>query len=165
MYKNKQKSTDLQEVNKETGLTPIQEQTAILLASGETITAVADQLSLNRGTIHKWQKQVSFKCFFNRQCADSRENLVIGLFGLANEALSTIRDCLHSDNEATRLKAAMWLTEKISNIPIGQTDVITAVKKECTHSPIDWDISKGEFDKMQYKARLKKLGIVDDELQ
>lgn len=164
MDKNRQKSTDLPEVNKETGLTPIQEQTAILLASGETITAVADRLSLNRGTIYNWQKQITFKCFFNRQCADSRGNLVMGLFGLANEALNTIRECLHSDNEATRLKAAIWLTEKINNIPVGQTDVIAAVKKECTHSPLDWDLGKEELNERQYKARLKELGVVDDEL-
>lgn len=165
MSKNQQKSTYLPEVNKETGLTPIQEQTAILLASGETITAVAEQLSLNRGTIYKWQKQIAFNCFFNRQCADSKSNLIIGLFGLAHEALNTIKDCLHSDNEATRLKAAMWLTDKINNITVGQTDVIAAVKKECTKSALDWDLGKDEFNERQYKEKLKELGVVDDELQ
>lgn len=161
--KNKQISTDLLEVSKETGLTPLQEQTAILLASGGTITEVAEQLSLNRGTIYKWQKQITFKCFFNRQCADNRGNLVTGLFGLANEALSTIRDCLHSENEQTRLKAAMWLTDKIKDVPVGQTDVIAAVKKECTNSPFDWDMEENKLDEQKFNATLKQLGIENDE--
>ena len=108
--RKQQKATemaDVPEVNTQTGLTPIQEQAAILLASGDSFTAVAEKVSVNRSTLYKWQMQITFQCFFNQQCNDYKNNLKNGLFGLANEALSAIRDCLHSDNEATRLKAAM----------------------------------------------------------
>ena len=149
------------DVSPATGLTPIQEQAAMLLASGESITAVADKLNLNRGTIYKWQKDVTYKCFFNRQCADNRSTLAIGLFGLAQEALTAVRDCLHSQNEQIRLKAAMWLTERLDNFSIGQTDVREAIKQNCTHSLFDWDV-KSDFDETAYKEQLGVWGLDDE---
>ena len=169
MNKKKQNSTKPTgknkpvDVSQETGLTPIQEQAAMLLASGESITAVADKLSLNRGTIYKWQKDVTYKCFFNRQCADNRSTLAIGLFGLAEEALTAVRECLHSQNEGTRLKAAMWLTERLDNFSIGQTDVREAIRKECTHPLLNWQIEEETLNKREYLERLAALGLDDDE--
>lgn len=167
MNKKKQKSTKATGISKPvdvsptTGLTPIQEQAAMLLASGESVTAVADKLSLNRGTIYKWQKDVTYKCFFNRQCADNRSTLAMGLFGLAQEALTAVRDCLHSQNEQTRLKAAMWLTERLENFSIGQTDVREAIKQDCTSSTLDWEI-KPDFNEIAYKEQLEVWGLDDE---
>lgn len=156
--RKQQKATemaDVPEVNTQTGLTPIQEQAAILLASGDSFTAVAEKVSVNRSTLYKWQMQITFQCFFNQQCNDYKNNLKNGLFGLANEALSAIRDCLHSDNEATRLKAAMWVTDKVELSEIGKSDVREAVKdKHITSSLNDWgDFSN--FDEKGYKTELR----------
>jgi len=159
--KKLQKATDLPEVNGLTGLTPIQEQAAMLLASGETLTAVADKVNVNRSTIHKWQAQITFQCFFNRQCADLRSNLRNGLFGLADEALAAIRESLHSENESIRLKAAMWLTEKIELADTGSTDVKEVLKgKNTKNSLADWgDLTT--FDEKAFKDDCKKLGLDD----
>lgn len=159
MNNKQQKST----VSKETGLTPIQEQACMLLASGASITEVADKLSLNRGTIYKWQKQVPFMCYFNRQCTDNRGNLLTGLYGLTDEALKAIKDCLHSSNEATRLKAAIWLTEKICDMPIGQTDVVTALKKECTHNTLIDENWGNVLDKKEFAQKMSYWGIECDD--
>jgi hypothetical protein len=67
--------------------------------------------------------QITFQCFFNQQCNDYKNNLKNGLFGLDDESLSAIRDCLHSDNEANRLKAAMWVTDKVELLEVGKTDL------------------------------------------
>ena len=133
------------------------------MANGESITAVANKLNINRSTIYDWQKQAPYKCFFNKQCADNRSTLSVGLFGLAQEALTAVRDCLHSQNEQTRLKAAMWLTERLDNFSIGVTDVREALKDECTHPVINWAVDGDELDKKEYKQRLKALGLDDDE--
>lgn len=159
---NPTKAEAKREVSTTTGLTPIQEQAAMLLANGESVTAVANKLSINRSTIYDWQKQVTYRCFFNRQCADNRSTLAIGLFSLAQEALTAVRECLHSDNEQTRLKAAIWLTERLDNFSIGATDVKEALKKECTHPVIDWGMDENVFDESEYKQRLKALGLDDE---
>lgn len=156
--KNQQKPTEKATVNPQTGLTPLQEQAAILLASGETITAVAAKMSLNRGTLYEWQKLITFQCFLNQQATDYRDNLRNGLYGLAHDALQVIGGSLQSANEGIRLKAAMWLAEKVKDNDTGQTDVREALKEQCTHS--DWGVGDLlSFDADEYKKELKRLGL------
>lgn len=160
--KKQQKATEkagVPIVNTQTGLTPIQEQAAILLASGDSFTAVAEKISVNRSTLYKWQMQITFQCYFNQQCNDYKNNLKYGLFGLADEALNAIRDCLHSNNEATRLKVAMWVTDKVELAEIGDCDIKQTIRGRHTTSSLnDWgDLST--FDEKGYKTELKKLGL------
>ena len=152
-----QNPTEKTDVNSQTGLTPIQEQAAIMLASGKSMTEVAELLSVNRGTLYEWQKIVTFQCYFNQQSNEYKENLRNGLFGLIGEALTAISDCLHSDNETTRLKAAMWVIEKAKEQPTGNTDVKAALKEQCTH-PVGWDMEM--FDEDEYRREIKRLGLV-----
>ena len=153
-------------ISQSTGLTPTQEQAATLLASGVSVTDVATQLDVSRATIYVWQKQTTFKCYFNRRCSDARSSLVVGLYGLANEALQTIRESLQSQNEQVRLKAAMWITDKLQSIEIAETDVLTAIRKEATHpdSGNMWD-TDSYFHEDEYRDRLKELGLKETEYQ
>lgn len=153
-----QNSTELVVVDKQTGLTPIQEQVAILLASGSTITEAAELVKVNRGTIYNWQKLITFKCFFNQQCAYNKANLESGLFGLADDALNAIRECLNNGNTSERFKAAIWVADKLANKRIGQTDVVEVIKKQCTYSPTGWT-SDEVLDEQEFKSTLKGLGI------
>ena len=160
MDTNKQNSTlcTTEVVNGETGLTPTHEQTALLLASGQNIKSVAERVKVNRGTIYNWLKYAPFMCFYNRQCADNKNTLMAGLCGLADDALKTINDCLHSDNEATRLKTAMWLAEKITNTVIGEADIRALIERECTTDT--WgELPKTTFNEKMYNKRLSELGI------
>lgn len=150
-------------VSQDTGLTPTQEQAATLLASGASVTDVAQQLNVSRAAIYLWQKQTTYKVYFNKLCSNSRNTLVVGLYGLADEALRTIRESLQSENEQVRLKAAMWITDKLQSIEIGETDVITAIRKEATYSDSKWEapyLHEGEFN-----SRLKELGLKEPDLQ
>lgn len=144
-------------ISQSTGLTPTQEQAATLLASGVSVTDVATKLDVARATIYLWQKQTTFKCFFNSRCNDARSTLVVGLYGLADEALQAIRESLQSQNEQVRLKAAMWITDKLQSVEIKETDIITAIKDEATYG--DWMDIEPQFHEDEYKARLKELGI------
>lgn len=155
--KTQQKPTERGNINPETGLTPQQEQAAMMLATGETITAVAAKLNLNRCTLYEWQKLLPFQCFLNKQAADYRDNLKNGLYALASDALQTIRDSLHSTNEANRLKAAMWLVERVSDANTGETDVREAIRARCTHDVFEVDSTL--FDEDEYNNALQWYGL------
>lgn len=152
-----QKST---EVNKTTGLTPIQEQVAILMASGESITSISERLNLNRSTIYQWQKKQSFKCFLNQQRKDAKENLRNGLFGLHDSALKAVIDCLKSDNESIKLRTAMYIISRVERQPIGSTDIRDVLKEQSTEDIIENLSSQTkEFDWMKYKRLLQENGL------
>ena len=153
-------NADAPEVSDITGLTPLQEKSAILLAAGETLTAVANKLGINRSTIYKWQMQMAFQCYYNQQCKDYKNNLKNGLFGLADEALTAVKSCLHSNNEATRLKTAMWIADKVEFTDIGISDVRTAIREQ--HSNL-LNIDSYGFDEQGYKDELRDMGLNLDE--
>lgn len=153
-----QKITEIQE----SGLTPIQEQTAILLASGKSITEVSETLNINRTTIYQWKNKVTFQCFFNFQRAESKELLRNGLFALYEDAFNVIKESLSSDNPnpTTRLKAAMWIIQKVDSSIIGNTDPRKVLQKACTTKEklFSWDEDeeKEVFDTDKYQKLLKE---------
>lgn len=147
-------------IDQQTGLTPVQEKAAILLASGINIGAVAEQLNLSKGTLYNWQRTLTFQCFYNRQSSDYRQSLRDGLFGLADTALSAIRDSLTSTNEAVRLRAAIWVVERVNEAPVGGTDFRAELRKECTYTDFGgWD--GDTFHAKEYNDKLVELGIND----
>lgn len=159
--KKPQNSTDLAAVNGQTGLTPIQEQAATLLAGGMSLTDVAGAVKVDRTTIYRWFTIVTFQCFLNRQAADFKENLRNGILSLSESALTTVRESLQSKNEATRLKAAMWVVEQIHGTIIGATDARAELKKENTKDILS-DLTCPQFNKEDYKKSLKQYGLDDD---
>lgn len=159
--KKQQKPTQKPMQNPNTGLTPIQEQAAVLMASGETLTAVADKLGINRCTLYKWLDNVAFQCYYNRQCQDVKAEVKNGILGLCGNAFDAVRNILANGNENTRLKAAIWIMEKAGQIEIGQTDVKAALKQKATHPIIDADFTK--LDETEYKSLLAECGLTDDE--
>lgn len=146
-----------------TGLTPLQERAAILLASGDSVVSVAEELRISRGTLYEWRKLVTFKCYMSEQNKDYIDSVKGGIMSLADEAIGAIRDSLHSDNEQTRLKAAIWVAEKVKDFQVGQTDAREAVKAEYTGGMFS------EFDNRLdiegYQKRLKELGLKDSSLK
>lgn len=143
-----------------TGLTPQQEQAAILLASGNNITAVARQLNLNRSTLYEWQENTAFQCFYNQQCQDHQQAVKNALFGLHSTAIDTLTDLLSNGNENTRLKAAMWLLERVANVEVGNTDLRQALKQKCSHPIVDFEAI--ELDEAEYKQALLQYGLKDE---
>ena len=144
-----------------TGLTPQQEQACILLASGENVTDVADKLSLNRGTLYKWQQNKAFECYYNKQCQEYKDEVKNGLLGLHQQAVATIQQLITTGSEATRLKAATWVLEKVEAVEVGETSIRRALKGQCTTTNNDWgDLST--FDESEYKKQLKAFGLDDE---
>ena len=141
-------------------LSPQQEQACLLLASGESYTAVAQRLGVNRGTLYKWQDNLAFRCFYNRLCAIYRAEIKNALVGLHKDAIKAISELLHSDSDNIRLKAATWVLDRIDimSAETTQAQIIKELLKEkCTYK-IGSSIY---FDDEDYNKLLIKYGIVD----
>ena len=161
MNKTGQNPTKLASVNPLTGLTPLQEQCASLLAAGERISVVAEKVQVSRTTIYQWKEVITFQCFMNQLRDEVKAHMNQTLLSLAEEALSAIRETLASDNPSLRLKAAIWLVERLSSVEVGQCNPFKALKEEATY-PNDlagWDFSAPEFHMEDYKRKLKELGL------
>lgn len=158
MSKEQRNSTQLTLV---TGLTPQQEQAAILLASGGSVTEVAEKVNVNRATIYLWQQKINFQCFFNQQCQLIQDNIRNGVCGLYEEALSAVKDCLRSPNEAIKLKTAMYIIGKIELIDASRQDPEVEIRKLCTDN-VAWNDmfdAVETFDKEKYNALMLENGL------
>ena len=156
--RNEQNAT----ISPTTGLTPQQEQACILLASGENVTNVADKLSLNRGTLYKWQQNKAFECFYNEQCQEYKNEVKSGLLGLHQQAIATIGQLITTGSEAIRLKAAMWLLEKVEAIEVGNTNIRQVLKDQCTITDDNNWTYFTRVDEKEYKRQLKAYSLEEE---
>ena len=145
-----------------TGLTPTQERACSMLASGETIEAVAEEIKVPESTLLLWQRQTTFKCYFNQKRSNIKGSLTQGVYSLAQEAVNALRNSLNSDNEQVRLKAATYIVDKLQSIEVGQTDILQAVKAEATYSDSMWS-HEATFHEEDYNSKLKELGIKEQD--
>lgn len=148
-------------VSTATGLTPTQEEACTLLASGSTVTDVATKLAVSRTAIYEWQKQTTFKVFFNKQRSIIQSNTLQGLFGMAVDAIQAIRNSLNSNDEKIRFKAATYIVDKLQSIEIGQTDIFKAIRGEATHST--WGDLEDKVDPQEYKELCREYGVKEQD--
>lgn len=155
MSKKQQKPTNLTE----TGLSPVQEKTAILLASGESISSVAEKLQLNRSTIYQWQDMLTFQCFFNQQKQDIREGLRSEIFSLGEMAIKVLKDCLQSENESVKLKASLAILDRVESAEIGACSARNVLKEQATRSSLSSDWDTPFLHQEEYEELLKENGL------
>lgn len=139
-------------ISPDTGLTAQQEKCAVLLASGIRITDVAKAIGASRGTLYRWQNQVAFQCFYNLMKQDVKNYVEGSVLELHSQALDGIKASLSSDNEAIKLRASMWVIEKINQMQVGSTDVRSALK-------IQSNIEASWGSETRYKKALEDAGI------
>lgn len=147
-----------------TGLTPTQEKACSLLASGEAIEVVAEEVKVPESTLLLWQKQTTFKCYFNQKRSNVKGHLTQGVYSLAQEAVNALRESLNSENEQVRLKAATYVVDKLQSIEIGQTDIVEAVREEATYRSGMFD-TEARFHESDFEARLQELGVKEQDYQ
>lgn len=150
-------------INDITGLTPTQERACSMLASGETIEAVAEEIKVPESTLLLWQKQTTFKCYFNQKRNNIKGSLIQGVYSLAMEAVNALRESLNSENEQVRLKAATYVVDKLQNMDIGQTDIVEVVRAEATYT--NFLESEPTFHESVYNTKLKELGVKEQDYQ
>lgn len=156
--KKQQKPT---EINPDSGLTILQEKAALLLASGESITSVSEELGLNRSTIYEWQKKITFQCFINSIRKEHQEATINRILQLHKKALEALENCMASDNDLIRFKAATWIIEKANEISVSSSDAREILKEEATtiKNPMEWNTKEVYFDEAKYKKLLKENGL------
>lgn len=146
--------------NKQTGLTEQQEQAARLLVGGMDFDECANTLGIGLDLLHSWQPKVTFKAYFNRLQADRQQHARQFLPSLYKEALEAMRECLKSDNQAVKLKTAMFLIDKLDKKQIGETDAREILKAECTYkNTLGLDFDLPHFHDKQYKLLLKENNL------
>lgn len=150
-------------VSNVTGLTKTQERACMLLASGESVSSVAELLKVPEENLFLWQKQNTFICYYNKRRSVLRDQAIQGLFSLVDEAISTIRDSLNSTNENVRLRTATYIVDKLQSLELGETDILDSVREESTFSD-DW-LNGEKFHETYYSDKLKELGIKEQNYQ
>ena len=106
----------------QTELTPLQEQGALLLSSGQNVIEVAKTLDVDRSTIWYWRQIPAFEAILNQLRTETLQTMQDGLLALHQQALKTIKRCLSSENETVALKASQFIIEKILQFQVGETD-------------------------------------------
>lgn len=162
MNKTEQKLTK-QIVSKrdpQTGLTPIQEQCALMMVTGERITFIADKLQVSRSVIYQWCSLVTFQCFMNQLRDEMKRQFDAMLLALSSEAMKAVSQTLASENEALRFKAATWVLGKLDAVEVGECDPFNAVREESTFFDKDYGCKVYHPDK--YQKRLNDLGLEEE---
>ena len=106
----------------QTELTPLQEQGALLLSSGQNVIEVAKILDVDRSTIWYWRQIPAFEAILNQLRTETLQTMQDGLLALHQQALKTIKRCLSSENETVALKASQVIIEKTLQFQVGETD-------------------------------------------
>lgn len=144
-------------VNRETGLTPIQEKAVILLLSGKSITDVSNELDIDRGTIYQWQGKETFQAYYNNLAGKIQLETESQIYGLYEKAITAISESLQSENENIKLKTATWVLDKIQSQTIGETDPKESIRKNCRI--MDNGIELWETDTQKFHEKLKVNGL------
>ena len=100
-------------------LEPQQQQALVLLAGGQSVDEISDTLKIHRTTLWRWRKQPEFIASWNQMVKQGKEKQVQALLELQQQALSVLKDCLSSQNELLKFKAAITIMEKIGAITEG----------------------------------------------
>ena len=123
MKKNRQFSTESTAVL-------AQQQTAVIsaLIGGATVTDATKAANVDRTTFYLWQKtDACFQAELNRAKHEQMKAMHAQLLGLADTAVSTVREMLNGPNvpAGVRLKAALAVLQSVGALepePIGKVD-------------------------------------------
>ena len=100
-------------------LEPQQQQALVLLAGGQGVDEISDTLNIHRTTLWRWRKQPEFIASWNQMVQQGKEKQVQTLLELQQQAFNVLRECLSSQNELLRFRAAIAIVEKVGVMPDG----------------------------------------------
>ena len=100
-------------------LEPQQQQALVLLAGGQSVDEISDTLKIHRTTLWRWRKQPEFIASWNQMVQQGKERQIQSLLDLQQQAFNVLRECLSSQNELLRFRAAIAIVEKVEVMPDG----------------------------------------------
>ena len=108
-------------------------------------------------------ESASFVCFYNQMKKDVQAYVEGALLDFHQKALDGIKASLDSTREEVRLKASIWVVEKVSKIQVGETSVRKMLKEKVEKEvgSEDWwdDSSKAKVMDATYKQSLLDAGL------
>lgn len=143
------------------GLSPQQEQAALLLVSGQSVQETADQLGVHRTTLWHWRNLETFQAYLNALRSDVRDEATEGIVALHQKAVGTVERMLDSENDATALRAAALVLEAARGRSVGESDPHRIIKDRAaaTSSTILMDALTPGASGETYERRCAELGI------
>ena len=96
---------------------PQQQQALTLLVSGKSVDEISEILDIHRTTFWRWRKQPEFIASWNQMVQQGKERQIQSLLDLQQQAFNVLRECLSSQNELLRFRAAIAIVEKVGAMP------------------------------------------------
>ena len=94
-------------------LTPPQRVAINLLLAGRPYADVAREVGIDTSTLFQWRRQAAFVAELRAQFELMHAAARYGLFSLANDSITALRNALKGQNEAARVNAAQIVLERL----------------------------------------------------
>ena len=98
---------------------PQQQQALALLVGGKSVDEISETLDIHRTTLWRWRQQPDFIASWNQMIQQGKEKQIQLLLDLQQQAFNVLRECLSSQNELLRFRAAIAIVEKVEVMPDG----------------------------------------------
>ena len=76
---------------------------------------------IHRTTIWRWTTTTEFQATLNSLVAEARAEMQQGLVSLQEKAINTLKECMSSPNHMVRLRTALSVLERVSEMRQGPT--------------------------------------------
>lgn len=120
-----------------------------LLATGETISATAKKVGVNRKTIGEWKKQEKFKVEVDRLVAELKSGVEKKILTNINPMLDKLMDiALKSDSDKTSLDAIIYAINRLCGTPTNKTQEISSDNDKTDIVDIDDMLNEIDSDKV-----------------
>ncbi len=144
----------MKNTNPLTGLTPKQERAVQLQITGKSITQIAQELKIDRGTLYNWSEAINYQSYLNKLMAETQRQCEIDLLSLRGLSFEAIVSCLNSENEAIKIKTAMWIFTQLANLQTGETNPQKVIESQCQNQFAFIDL-----DQSKYEALMKENNL------
>ena len=98
---------------------PQQQQALALLVGGKSVDEISETLDIHRTTLWRWRQHPDFIASWNQMIQQGKEKQIQLLLDLQQQAFNVLRECLSSQNELLRFRAAIAIVEKVEVMPEG----------------------------------------------
>ena len=115
-----------------------QENFVNMYCQGETITAISKEIGVSRKTLYSWLEKDNVKKAIRNKKKQLKAQLDDKLLEKANSIVQGLVDiALNGESEQNRLKAQMYVLNKLTGMPTSKTVIETDEEK--TDNDLSWD--------------------------
>ena len=142
------------------GLSPPQRVAIGLLLAGRPYADVAREVGIDTSTLFQWRQQPAFVTELRAQFELMHAAARYGLFSLANDSITALRNALKGQNETARVSAAQIVLERLGVGKHGQEATELPSPSEAGVPALDAEIEA----RARHLLRSELLGLDDAQL-